>query len=96
MLVGRIPSFTVELGTGHMPDPAIVVASATGTRNVMRWAGMLDGKPELVEGIKIVDVGFPARRRRTPRVDQACVVRHLVEPGDLIQVGDPVAEVFDV
>lgn len=96
LLVGRMPSFTVELGTGHMPDPAIVAASDAGTRNVMRWAGMLDGDPEPIEGIKVVEPGFRVRRRNTPRVHEACVVLHLVEAGELVKVGDPVAEVCDV
>jgi len=96
LLVGHIPAFTVELGTGHMPDPAIVTASAAGTRNVMRWAGMLDGTMEPIRGIKVVDPGFPVRRRSTPRVEQACVVLHLVEAGDLVQAGDPVAEIRDI
>lgn len=96
LLLAKIPAFTVELGTGHMPDPAIVTASAAGTRNVMRWAGMLDGDPEPIEGIKVVDPGFPVRRRGTPRVDTACVVLHLVEPGNMVKAGDPVAEVRDV
>ncbi len=96
LLVGGIPAFTVELGTGHMPDPAIVAASVAGTRNVMRWAGMLAGTPEPIEGIKLVDPGFPVRRRSAPRVDQPCVAVHLVEPGDLINTGDPVAEIRDV
>lgn len=96
LLLGGIPGFTVELGTGHMPDPAIVAASAAGTRNVMRWAGMLGGQPEPIEGIKIVEPGFPARRRSTPRVERACVVTHLVEAGDLVKVGDPVARQLDI
>jgi predicted deacylase len=96
LLLGGIPAFTVELGTGHMPDPAIVTASAAGTRNVMRWAGMLDGDLEPITGIKIVDPGFPARRRGTPRAEQAGVVVQRVAPGDLIQAGDPVAEVRDL
>jgi predicted deacylase len=96
LLVGKIPSFTVELGTGRVPDPAIVAASAAGTRNVMRWAGMLDGDPEPIEGITVVDVDFPVRRCDTPRVNDACVVLHLVQPGDLVNAGDPVAEIRDV
>jgi predicted deacylase len=96
LLVGRIPGFTVELGTGHMPDPAIVAASAAGTRNVLRWAGMLDGEVEPIKGIKVVDPGFPLRRRGTPRVEEPCIVLHLVEPGDVIKEGDPVAETRDV
>jgi hypothetical protein len=96
LLVGRIPAFTVELGSGQMPDPAIVAASAAGTRNVMRWAGILDGDDEPIEGIQMVDPGFPVRRRDTPRAQEPCVVLHLVEPGDLVGAGDPVAEVRDV
>jgi predicted deacylase len=96
LLLAKIPAFTVELGTGHMPDLAIVAASAAGTRNVMRWAGMLDGDLEPIEGIKVVDPGFPVRRRGTPRVDTACVVLHLVKPGDMVKFGDPVAKVLDV
>jgi predicted deacylase len=96
LLLAKAPAFTVELGGGQMPDPAIVAASAAGTRNVMRWAGMLDGDLEPIEGIKVVDPGFPVRRRGTPRVHEACVVRHLVQPGDLLSAGDEVAEVCDV
>ena len=92
----KIPTMTVELGTGHLPDPAILAASVAGTRNVLRWAGMLKGAPELVSGIKIVDPGYPVRRRFAPRVDQPSIVIHLVEAGDSIQVGDPVAELRDV
>jgi len=72
LLLAKIPAFTVELGTGHMPDPAIVAASAAGTRNVMRWAGMLVGAPEPIEGIRVVDPGFPVRRRGTPRSPDRC------------------------
>ena len=96
LLVGKIPSFTVELGTGHMPDAKIVTASVAGTRNVMRWAGMLDGETEPMAGIKLVDPGFRVRRARAPRASEACVVMHLVEAGDLIKAGDPLAEVRDI
>jgi len=96
LLLLRIPAFTVELGGGRMPDPAIVAAAAAGTRNVMRWAGMLDGEAEPITGIQVVDPGFPVHRRSGPRVDAACVVVHLVEPGQLLTAGDPVAEIRDV
>ena len=94
--VAHIPAFTAELSTGHMPNPAVVTAAAAGVRNVWRWAKMLEGEAEPITGIKVVDPGFPCRRRSTPRVSQACIVRHLVEPGDLVKIGDPVAELRDV
>ena len=96
LLVARIPAFTVELGTGHMPDAAIVAASISGTRNVLRWAGMLTDPYEPISGIKLVDPGFPARRRQTPRAVEACVVLHTVEAGDIVQAGNVVAEVRDI
>jgi hypothetical protein len=96
LLLKHIPAFTPELGTGLVPDMAIVAAAAAGIRNVMRWAGMLDGDLEPIAGIKVVDPGYPVRRCGTPRATQACVVLHLVEPGDIVKAGDPVAEVRDV
>jgi predicted deacylase len=96
LLLAMIPAFTVELGTGLMPDPDIVTAAVAGTRNVMRWAGMLDGEPEPIEGITVAKAGFPVRRCRTPRAETASVILHLVKPGDWVSVGDPIAEVRDV
>ncbi len=94
--VAHIPAFTAELSTGHMPDPAVVSAAVAGVRNVLRWANMLEGDAEPISGIKVVEPGFPCRRRPTPRVSQACIVRHLMEAGDLVKKGDPVAEMHDV
>ncbi|MGW8250427.1 MAG: succinylglutamate desuccinylase/aspartoacylase family protein [Anaerolineales bacterium] len=94
--LGGKPAFTVELGGGQMPDPAIVRASAAGTRNVMRWAGMLDGELEAIEGIQVIDPGYPVRRLSTPRMQQAGVVMHLVQSGEMVEKGQPVAEVRDI
>ena len=94
--VAHIPALTAELGTGHMPDPNIVRASVTGLRNVLRWADMLPGNPEPITGIKVVDPGFPCRHRGVARVPQSCIVHHLVEPGDVVQVGDPLVEMRDI
>ncbi len=96
LLVGRIPAFTAELSTGHLPDAAVVRAAAAGTRNVLRWAGMLDGAPEPIDGIAVVDPGYPVRRRLTPRVEEPCIVLHTVEPGDVVRAGEVVGLVRDV
>ncbi|MFM8581421.1 MAG: succinylglutamate desuccinylase/aspartoacylase family protein [Planctomycetaceae bacterium] len=37
--VARIPAMTMELGTGHMPDPHIVAACVTGLTNVLSGPG---------------------------------------------------------
>ena len=92
----RIPALTMELGTGHLPDPAIVRASAAGLRNILRWAEMLPGDREPITGIAVPNPGFPCRRLGTPRTTAPCVVHHLLQPGDLVQKGQPVAEVRDI
>ncbi len=94
--VAHIPAFTAELSTGLMPNPAVVQAAVCGVRNVLRWAKMLAGEPEAITGIRVAEPGFPCRRRSTPFVKQACIVRHLREPGDLVQKGDAVAELRDI
>lgn len=96
LLLAHIPAFTVELGGGRMPDRSIIAAAGAGTRNVMRRLDMLDGEPEPIEGIKVVDPGFAVHRRGTPRAPTACVVLHLVEAGDRVHPGDAVAEIRDV
>jgi predicted deacylase len=94
--IAHIPALTMELGTGHMPDPNIVAAAVAGLRNVLRWAGMLPGEREPITGIRVVDPGFECRRRMAPRVSRPCIVRHLCQPGDHISLGEPIAEVRDV
>ena len=93
---GRILAFTAELGTGLAPDPMIIKAACAGTRNVLRWAGMLEDGAEAIEDIRVIRPGYPVRRMRTPRVPEACVVRHLVQAGDRVGKGDVVAELKDV
>ena len=92
----RIPAFTAELGTGLVPDPAIIQAACAGTRNVMRWAGMLTDEPEAIEDTRVIRPGYPVRRMRTPRVPEACIVHHLVDAGVRVGKGDVVAEMRDV
>jgi hypothetical protein len=90
-----IPALTAELGSSYTPSREIVQACLGGLRNVFRWAGMLPGDPEPISGIKIIDPGFPTRRRSVARVTQPCIVHHFVEPGDLVKAGDPLVEMRD-
>ncbi len=96
LLVGRIPAFTAELGTGLVPDLRIVEAAVRGARNVLRWAGMLPGPMEPIDQVRVVDPGYPIRRSSVLRVDQACVLHHLVEAGDTLAPGQAVAEIRDI
>ncbi len=96
LLVGKIPGFTVELGTGLTPDPDIVRAAVAGTRNVLRWAGMLDGEMEPITGIRLAQPGYRARRTESVRIPHTAIFLSRVEAGDVFQVGDPLGDLVDV
>ncbi len=94
MLAG-IPSLTAELSSSYTPARATIAAGVAGLRNVLRWAGMLHGQKEPITGIRVIDPGYPVRRRSVARVTHACIVHHFVEAGDLVKVGDPLVEMRD-
>lgn len=96
LLKGRIPAFTVELGGGQMPDGVIVTAAVSGTRNVLRWAGMLDGEQEPLTGITIINPGYPVRSTTRLRMPHPGIAIHLKEAGDMVEEGEPVAELRDI
>jgi predicted deacylase len=57
---------------------------------------MLDGEFEPISGIQVVDPGYAVVRCQTPRLKHAGVVYHLVQAGDRVAAGQPVAEVCDI
>lgn len=96
LLVGRIPSFTVELGVGAVPELAITAAGVVATRNVLRWAGMLSGEREPLIGIPVIDPGYPTRRSQAVRAPESCILLHRVDAGHIVKEGDILADMVDV
>ncbi len=92
----HIPSFTAELGGYLTVDPAIVNATVSGIRNVMRWAGMLQGPAEPLTTIRPIVLGYPLRRTQHPFVPASGIVHYLVKAGDMLNMGDPVARLTDI
>lgn len=92
----RIPALTIEIGGQGTANQRHVTAVCAGIRNVMRWAGMLDGPREPLTGIPVIDMGHSMRRTTHPRVPEACIVHYLVAPGDIVRAGDPVARMVDI
>lgn len=91
-----IPAATIELGSWLHVDVHIVEACLVGLRNALRWAGLLAGDPEPLEGIPIIHPDGPVRRHLGPRAPQAGIVHHLVRPGEPIEVGQPLARMTDI
>ena len=92
----RIPAFTVELGGNSVILPNIVAGSVKGTRNVLRWAGMLDSPKEKIAEWKVPKYSGRIRRFEHPRAKHSGIIRFLVNPGDKIAKGQPIARITDI
>jgi predicted deacylase len=92
----HIPAFTVELGGNSVVQEDIVAGSAKGTRNVLRWAGMLDSPSEEITEWKVPKYSGRIRRFEHPRSPYSGLIRFLVEPGDQIAKGQPIARIVDI
>jgi hypothetical protein len=88
-----IPAFTPELGSHSVVDEQNRRAGVVGVRNVMRSLGMLPEEPAPNEAAPDDPVEFPVRRHRGPRTETPGIVRHLVNTGDVVEPGTPVADI---
>jgi len=90
-----IPAFTAELGTHSVVDEANRARGVVGCYRVMVELGMLDAVPAFVPdpGPVSSPVDFPVKRAVGPHTETAGIVRHRVEPGDVLAAGDTVADV---
>jgi uncharacterized protein len=96
LLVGRIPAFTVELGSSEVPDMGISAAGIIATRNVLRWAGMLPGEREEITTIRRVEPGFAVRRTDGVRCPIASILLPCVDAGEVVAEGAVLADMVDV
>jgi predicted deacylase len=92
----RIPAFTVELGAHSVVDRAIVGASVIGLRNLMRWAGMLDGERERMPAMPRPPDDRPRRREDGPYPATTGILDFRVDPGDYLKDGGVVATISDL
>lgn len=88
-----IPAFTVELGGHGVVEEPAREAGVVGVYNVLRELDMLAGEPESNNSVPAAPVDFPVKRAVHPHAEAAGIVRHLVNAGDVIEAGDPIAEV---
>jgi predicted deacylase len=91
-----IPAITPELGMTGDVDPLALRAGVAGIRNVLLWAGMLDGEPEVIDWIPRPDLGYPVGRLSHPRSPHTGIAHKVVRPGEVIHAGQVVAELRDI
>jgi hypothetical protein len=88
-----VPAITPELGSSRVVEEANREAAVAGIRNVMRAMDLLPGNPVPNEVAPESPVDYPVKRVVGPVAENPGIVRHHVEPGDVVQPGDPIADV---
>lgn len=92
----RIPAFTAELGPSNLVDTKCLEAAKTGILNALKWAGMLEGKPQPITSVPVPQVDFNTKRESYPRTTISGLVQYQVQPGDIVQAGDIIATIHDI
>ncbi|MFX1516716.1 MAG: succinylglutamate desuccinylase/aspartoacylase family protein [Promethearchaeota archaeon] len=92
----RIPAFTAELGENNVVIPQVVAGSIKGTKNVLRHVGMLDTPREEITEFPIPKPEGSIRRSYHPRANASGIIRFLVNPGDQVKKGQPLASITDL
>ncbi|MHA2202907.1 MAG: succinylglutamate desuccinylase/aspartoacylase family protein [Candidatus Hodarchaeales archaeon] len=92
----RIPAFTAELGENSFVNPQVVLGSIKGTKNVLKHVGMLEGPREEITEFLIPKPKEPIRRSSHPRAKHSGIIQFLVNPGDPVKKGQPVALITDI
>lgn len=89
-----IPALTLELGTHGVVDERQRALGVAAVYRAMVHLGLLDDVPGWAPDRSASGpVSYPVRRAVHPHTDTAGLVRHRVEPGDVLEAGDTVAEV---
>ncbi|MFX1512221.1 MAG: succinylglutamate desuccinylase/aspartoacylase family protein [Promethearchaeota archaeon] len=92
----RIPAFTAELGANTIVDPQVVAGSVKGTKNVLKWARMLEGPMEEITEFPVPKPNERIRREDHPRMKESGIIRFLVSPGDRVTKGQTIARITDI
>ncbi len=92
----RIPAFTIELGANSVLMPKIVSGSVKGTRNVLRWAKMLESPKEEISEFQVPKPKERIRRCEHPRSKHSGLIKFLVNPGDSVKKGQAIAQITDI
>jgi predicted deacylase len=84
-----IPCFMAEVGRGGRWEGPIVTITQKGIYNVMRFLGIIEGKPEVSSEQIIIP------RRKYLRNSKGGLVEVLVQPGDVVEKGKVCARIMN-
>ena len=87
-----IPALTPELGGRYLVEEDARRLGVEGLKNVARTLGILDEQPRTSPQVE-PPIEPPLKRAIHPHAETAGVVRYRVDSGDVVNVGDPVADI---
>lgn len=90
-----IPALTVELGTHSVVDDCQRARGVSACHRALVHLGALEVLPDWSPAVESLEspVDYPVRRAVHPHTESAGIVRHRVQPGAVLEAGDPVADV---
>lgn len=89
-----VPAATIELGGHTAVDEKVRETALSGIYRTMVELGMIPAVPEDRRAQPIASpVDCPVKRHDGPRIETTGIVRHRVSAGDVLEAGDPVADV---
>ena len=91
-----VPSLTLELGMGMAIDPPAVEAGTLGILNVLRAYEMIDGVPQPITSVPVIDLGFQVRRDDSARAPVSGILQSIVQPGQPFTSGDLLGRIVDI
>lgn len=88
-----IPAITPELGGPQVVSRRLCHVGIEGVRNVMRQLDMLAGEPSSNPEAPASPVDYPVKRVVGPVSPIPGIVRHRIDAGDVVETGDPIADI---
>ncbi|WP_135805966.1 succinylglutamate desuccinylase/aspartoacylase family protein [Halorussus marinus] len=88
-----IPAFTPELGGRYVVEDDARRYGVEGLKNVARALGVVDEPPRAEPQLE-APTPSPRKRAVHPHTDTAGVVRYRVREGDVVEDGEPVADIL--
>lgn len=88
-----IPAIAPELGGPQVVSRRLREVGIEGVRNVMRYLDMLPDEPTPNPEAPDSPVEFPVKRVTGPISPTPGIVRHRIDAGDVIESGDPIADI---